>query len=175
VTDALFSPATDPGESVTDYLRVEDVADRLGKSPNTISDLLSRAPITSSTNPLGPVSRPARRLGMVPLYSKEQVDEALRRQEIDASRDRHFGGADEQLPTLSIAECRKRGLITLAETVRRSGLHEQTLRRWTRDDHTYPPAVALQARPSGESGVPMVVRDENALRAWLIENKGITI
>lgn len=157
-----------------DYLEVPTVAERTGLSPSTITDLLSRKKITSSTNVLAPISRPAARISNVPLYSEEQVAEVVARQRQTGHR--HLGGGDKPLPSLSAARCRQRNLVSvheiaeLANAADPDGMHEQTVRRWAREEETFPKAVALRSREGGHPGVPEVMRPRRAVVAWLIKH-----
>lgn len=163
-------------EEVDKYLNAARVSAATGLSVNTIEDALSRPPITNSTNVLGPLSRPARRIGNSPLWSQEQVDEAVERQR--ANGPRHLGGGDAQLPVIDSELSDQNGYLSTAEIAEitymsRSLLrgwrpvHEQTIRRFARDYEDFPPAVALRARSEGHAGVPIVVYDGEAIREWL--------
>ena len=155
------------------YLTVAQVAERTGLSPSTITDLLSRPQITSASNVLAPISRPAARIGNQPLYSHEQVGEVVSRQQ--ATGHRHLGGGDSPLPSLSPSETKKRNLVSVAEIAAMAnaanpdGVHEQTVRRWARDSEDFPPAVALRSRAGGHPGVPNVVRERAKVAKWLIK------
>lgn len=169
-------------DEVSRYLDVAQVSARTGLSTNTILDSLSRPKVTSETNVLGPLSRPAAHVGGSPLWSQEQVDESLRRQkainEQRATGQRHLGGGDEALPTMTPDEADQRGFLSTAEIaeiahMRRGqngawkSVHEQTVRRWARDDGDFPKAVALRLRSSGHPGVPIVLYNGGQVRAWL--------
>lgn len=161
-------------DEAADYLGVPAVAEQTGLSPSTIKDLLSRAPITSETNVLAPISRPACRIGNQPLYSQEQVDKVTERQR--ATGHRHLGGGDEPLPSITPAEARKRNLVSVEEIAEMAdaqnpgGVHEQTVRRWARDAEDFPPAVALRSREGGHPGVPKVVREKKKVISWLVRH-----
>jgi hypothetical protein len=156
------------------YLEVPAVAERTGLSPSTITDLLSRKQITSSTNVLAPISRPAARISNVPLYSEEQVAEVVERQRRTGHR--HLGGGDKPLPSLSAAKCRARNLVSvheiaeLANAADPGGMHEQTVRRWAREEESFPKAVALRSREGGHPGVHEVMRPRRAVVAWLVKH-----
>ena len=160
-----------------DYLNVSQVSTETGFAVATITDLLSRPPITSEANPQGPLSRPAARIGNQPLYSREQVDEAKRR--LTAGRHSHFGGGDEPLPSIDPVDARRRNLLATDEIASLvtttpggrptpSGVREQTIRRWSRDHKDFPPRVALRAREGGHAGVPMVMYDGLKAIKWLV-------
>lgn len=168
VTD-LYSQLDQAGN----YLTVAKVAERTGLSPSTITDLLSRPQITSTSNVLAPISRPRARIGNQPLYSENQVAEVVRRQQ--ATGHRHLGGGSEPLPSLTTTETRKRNLVSVAEIAAMAnakdprGVHEQTVRRWARDAEDFPPAVALRSREGGHPGVPNVVRERKKVATWLVK------
>lgn len=157
-----------------EYLEVPQVAERTGLSPSTIEDLLSRKKITSETNVLAPISRPATRISNVPLYSEKQVAEVVARQR--ATGHRHLGGGSEPLQSLSAAECNRRNLVSVREIAALAtaedpdGMHEQTVRRWAREAEDFPPAVALRSRQGGHPGVPEVMRKRKPAIAWLIKH-----
>lgn len=157
------------------FLNVPQVAERTGLSPATITDLLSRAPITSDTNVLAPISRPDARIGNQPLYSDAQVVKVIRRQR--ATNHRHLGGGDTPLTSISPEEARRRELISveeiaaLANAQSPTGVHEQTVRRWARDAKDFPPAIALRSRDGGHPGVPKVVRKRKDVLKWLIKHR----
>lgn len=156
------------------YLTVAQVSSATGFSVATIADLLSRPRITSDTNPQGPLSRPAARIGNQPLYSQEQVDRS--RQLLAAGRRQHFGGGDTPLPPVDFDEAVRRGLLStdeiasLATKANPDGVRDQTVRRWSRDHQDFPPRVALRARQGGHPGVPMVMYDGLKAIKWLIRH-----
>lgn len=171
-------------DKVGDYLNSAQVSSATGLSVNTIEDALSRPPITSETNILGPLSRPAKRIGNSPLWSRQQVEEANRRRQSDAPR--HLGGGDSQLPVvdadlsnengyLSTSEIAEIALMRRTEAHEWQPVHEQTVRRWARDYDDFPPAVALRARSTGHAGVPLVVHDGTQVRAWLATRPNIRV
>jgi hypothetical protein len=161
-------------DEANNYFGVPAVAEQTGLSPSTIKDLLSRVPITSETNVLAPISRPACRIGNQPLYSQEQIDKVTERQR--ATGHRHLGGGDAPLSSITPAEARKRNLVSVEEIAEMAnaqnpdGVHEQTVRRWARDADDVPPAVALRSREGGHPGVPKVVRERKKVAAWLVKH-----
>lgn len=163
----------DLGEAAK-YHTTEQVSDLTGFSANTIADLLSRTPITQPRNPLGPLSRPARRIGTKPLYSQEQVNESIRRRDA-ASGDRYLGGQNQPLPKVSAEDAFKRNLISVLEIAELAGVHEQTVRKWASREQDFPAPVATRDRESGHSGVPFVVRPYKAVEKWLINRGRITV
>jgi len=164
-------------DEVPNYLSVAQVSAATALSTNTIEDALSRDPITKPGNPLGPLSRPARRVGNTPLWSSEQVEEAVRLQR--ANGHRHLGGGDRPLPVVDAETADEKGYISTEEIAAMTHMvtrmargmrpvHEQTVRRWVRDNGDFPPAVALRARRAGHPGVPIVVyRADDVLRFLL--------
>lgn len=159
-------------DDATALLTVEQVSDRIGQSVTTITDLLSRAVITHPDNPLRHISRPKFRVGNRPLYTSEQVDQVVAAMAVVADRPRVLGGAE--LPSITAEEADERGLVSVMEVSAEYDIHPQALRRWARDDQTFPPAVANRRRRAGHPGVPEVVRDATAMRKWLTDNGKIT-
>lgn len=162
---------------VPKYMNVAEVSAATGLSPNTIEDALSRPPITKPNNPLAPLSRPARRIGNTPLWSHEQVERAKALQRITVGH-RHLGGGNTPLPLMDADVADERGYVSTEEiaamTHMRTGhkgslkaVHEQTVRRWARDNGDFPPAVALRARSQGHPGVPIVVYDGEEVLTFL--------
>ena len=153
-------------DAAQSYLTVAQVSEQTGFSPTTITDLLSRVPITSATNPLGALSRPAARIGTNPYYSKAQVAECLKRR--NASSDLYLGSTFTPLPKVSAEEATRRGLVSVVEIAKLADVHEQTIRRWKAREAGFPPPVALRERDEdGHSGVPFVVHEGVAVREWL--------
>lgn len=154
-------------------LNVAAVASATGLSMKTIEDALSRPPVTKKTNPLYPLSRPYRRMGNAPLWSHEQVSQAVTLRQVDERR--YLGGGDEQLPTIDAESASALGYLSTTEIAamvpnRRNPdhtVHEQTVRRWAREYDDFPNAVALRARVGGHPGVPIVVYDGDEIRGWL--------
>lgn len=155
------------------YLRTPEVASATGLSVETIGDALSRPPVTKENNPLHPLSRPERRIGNSPLWSHEQVERAveLRR----ANEPRYLGGGDGPLETIDAAKADERGYLSTTEIAAmvpnprnpERTVHEQTVRRWARENADFPRAVALRARSQGHPGVPIVVYNGDEIRRWL--------
>lgn len=157
-------------EAARNHRTVAQVSERTGFSPITITDLLSREPITSVTNPLGALSRPAARIGTNPYYSDAQIEECLRRR--NAATDLNLGGTFTPLPKVSAAEAERRGLLSITEIAELANVHEQTVRRWKSREAGFPAPVALRERDEdGHSGVPFVVHEGAAVRTWLRERK----
>lgn len=159
-------------------LNVAAVASATGLSTKTIEDALSRPPVTKASNPLFALSRPYRRMGNAPLWSQEQVDHAIELRR--AHEPRFLGGGDEPLETINAAKSDENGYLSTTEIAamvpnRRDEsrtVHEQTVRRWARENEDFPRAVALRAREGGHPGVPIVVYRGDEIRAWLT-SKGI--
>jgi predicted DNA-binding transcriptional regulator AlpA len=155
-------------ETARTYLTVAQVSELTGFSPTTITDLLSREPITSAINPLGALSRPAARIGTNPYYSTTQVEDCLKRR--NASTDLNLGGTYTPLPKVSAEDAAARDLLSVVEIAALARVHEQTIRRWKARDAHFPPPVALRERDEdGHSGVPFVVHEGAAVRVWLRE------
>lgn len=154
-------------KAATAYLEIGRVADATGLSPNTIADSLTRREITNSLNPRGALCRPAAKVGDVPLWSQEQVDEYLKRKEAQEHREA------EELPMVSTEQAREQGLVSTEEIAELFDQHDQTVRRWERYDETYPAKVARRSR-DGRSGPPEHVRELRAVLTWA-ESKGITV
>jgi len=161
-------------DEAANYLGVPAVAEQTGLSPSTIQDLLSRAPITSETNVLAPISRPEARIGNRPLYSQKQINQVTEQQR--ATGHRHLGGGDAPLPSITPTEAKRRNLVSveeiaeMADAASPGGVHEQTVRRWARDAEDFPPAVALRSREGGHPGVPKVVREKRKVVSWLVKH-----
>lgn len=147
------------------YFTVGQVANATGLSPNTITDSLTRRKITNPRNPRGALCRPEARVGDVPLWSRGQVDEYLRRQIA-------MEGVETDLPLVSTEDAKTRGLVSTEEIAGHFNQHDQTVRRWQRYDEDYPSAVARRSR-DGRSGPPEHVRELAAVLAWA-EAKGVT-
>lgn len=161
-----------PGDlaSAGKYLTQAQVSEQTSLSPKTLADALSRPRVTKEDNPMFALSRPARRIANQPLYSKTQVEQALKIQR--ANGHRHLGGGDKPLPVVSAVESARSELISAVEIAEFAGVHEQTVRRWIREQASFPPAVALRSRSGapGEKvhpGVPIVVREQAAVERWL--------
>lgn len=157
---------------LSNYLTLPEVADRTSLSPNTLKDALSRPRITRADNAMYALCRPAGRVGNQPYYSPEQVEQAL--EIAQSSQHRHLGGSDEELPGVTAEESENTGLISVVEIADFTGMHEQTVRRYIREDETFPKAVALRARGGREGvkahpGVPIVVRELEDVQAWVRE------
>jgi hypothetical protein len=157
-------------ETAATYHTTEQVSDLTGFSAKTITDLLSRKPISKGTNPQGPLSRPAARIGTKPLYSTAQIEDVLRRRKAQIGG-RYLGGQNQPLPKISFEEAQRRHLISVTEIAYLADVHEQTVRKWASRDADFPAAEATRDRSSGHSGVPFVVRPHKAVERWLI-NKG---
>lgn len=154
-------------------LNAAAVASATGLSIKTIEDALSRPPVTKKTNPLYPLSRPHRRMGNSPLWSHEQVDQAVELRQVDGPR--YLGGGDEQLPTIDPGSADALGYLSTTEIAAmvpnprnpERTVHEQTVRRWAREYGDFPNAVALRERVGSHPGVPIVVYNGDEIRAWL--------
>lgn len=155
------------------YLTAEQVSDLTGFSVNTITDLLSRKPITLKNNPLGPLSRPEARVGTKPLYSRRQVEQAIKRRDAGGG-DRFLGGGNQPLPKVSHERAEELGYISVDEIAFLADVHEQTVRKWASRERSFPAAVAVRDRQRGHSGVPFVVRPHKAVEQWLIGEGKIT-
>lgn len=152
------------------FLTVAEVSRLTGFSPNTITDLLSREPITAPSNPQGPLSRPAARIGVNPLYSTAQVEEVLRRR--GNLQDR------QKLTKFSVAEAAELDLVSMVEIAELARVHEQTVRKWSSRSDAFPRPVGERERDAeSPSGVPFVVYERRAVVAWLAQreqDKGTT-
>lgn len=154
------------------YLTIQQVSEKTSLSPNTLQDALSRTPVTRQDNPMFALSRPAARIANQPLYSKEQVDQALKIQR--ESGHRHLGGGNAPLDVIAPDEAAKLGLMSIVEMHEWSGVHEQTVRRWAREQDSFPRPVALRARAGTDGakvhpGVPVVMYERDEYERWLRE------
>lgn len=161
-------------EEAAKYFTTERVSDQTGFSVGTITDLLSREPITKPTNPQGALSRPKARIGTRPLYSQEQIDEANRRRAAQTG-DRFLGGQNQPLPKVSAEEAYRQGLISVPEIAELADVHEQTVRKWASRTKGFPEPRATRERESGHSGVPFVVYQHKAIEKWLIDEGRLTV
>ena len=160
-----------------DLLRVAEVASATGLSVKTIEDALSRPPVTKEANALVHLSRPHRRIGNAPLWSHEQVTRAVELRSGDEPR--FLGGGDTQLETIDAESANAKGYLSTTEIAAmvpnsrnpKRTVHEQTVRRWARENKDFPRAVALRARSGGHPGVPIVVYDGGEIRAWLYDRE----
>jgi hypothetical protein len=155
--DGALDLTDDLGQAAR-YLTVGLVSDATGLSTNTIRDSLTRRKITNPDNPRGALCRPVARIGDVPLWNQQQVDEYLRRKEL-------ADAATSDLPLVSTEEARERGLASTEEIAAHFKQHDQTVRRWQRYDKDYPKAVARRSR-DGRSGPPEHVRPLADVIAW---------
>jgi len=163
------------GESLAkagDYLTIAQVSNLTSLSPNTLRDALSRPPVTRKDNPMFALSRPAARIANQPLYSPEQVEQAKKIQKDTGHR--HLGGGTEALEVVSPQEAERAGLVSIVEFKDFAGVHEQTVRRWAREQESFPQPVALRSRSGGEQdgarvhpGVPIVMYEFDAAKKWL--------
>jgi predicted DNA-binding transcriptional regulator AlpA len=152
------------------YLTIQQVSERTSLSPNTLQDALSRAPVTRRENPMFALSRPAARISNQPLYSVEQVEQALKIQR--ESGHRHLGGGNKPLEVISPEEAAKIGVMSIVEMHEWSGVHEQTVRRWAREQDSFPRPVALRSRSGAggakvHPGVPVVMYERDEFEKWL--------
>lgn len=155
-------------------LRVAEVASATGLSVPTINDALSRPPVTRQANALVHLSRPYRRIGNAPLWSPEQVAKAVEMRTSD-EEPRFLGGGTQQLETIDAETADAHGYLSTTEIAAMvpnprnpaRTMHEQTVRRWARENDDFPRAVALRARSGGHPGVPIVVYDGGEIRDWL--------
>lgn len=160
-------------DQAANYLTTPEVASATGLSVKTIEDALSRPPVTKETNPLYPLSRPARRIGNAPLWSHEQVAQAVELRRADEPR--YLGGGEGPLETIDAAKSDEKGYLSTTEIAAmvpnsrdpERTVHEQTVRRWARENADFPHAVALRARSAGHPGVPIVVYNGDEIRRWL--------
>jgi predicted DNA-binding transcriptional regulator AlpA len=147
------------------YYSLMQASEETSLSPNTLADTLSRPPVTREDNPMFALSRPAARIGNSPLYSKQQVADAIRIQK--TSQHRHLGGGQSPLTVVSPEESRRCEFISIREIATYAGIHEQTVRRWAREQDSFPSPVALRARENLPPGVPIVVYELAEVKAWL--------
>lgn len=152
------------------YLTIQQVSEKTSLSPNTLQDALSRAPVTRQDNPMFALSRPEARIANQPLYSREQVERALKIQR--ESGHRHLGGGNKPLDVISPDEARKIGVMSIVEMSEWSNCHEQTVRRWAREQDSFPRPVALRSRSGAggvkvHPGVPVVMYERDQFEQWL--------
>jgi hypothetical protein len=159
-------------EEAGNYLTEVQVSELTGFAVTTIMNALSRQKITSTTNPLGPISRPVRRIGSKPLYSREQAEAALELRHKGGRK--RFGGQDEPLPSVTFEESERCGYRSVADLADQVGVHEQTVRSWFRMYATAPKPVALRERhPDDPKGAPSVVFEGGPALQWMVDNDKI--
>lgn len=147
------------------YHTLEDVSRITGRSPVTLSDALSREPVTAEDNPMSALSRPAARIGSKPLYSPEQV----KRYQKLAARREAVESEVNSLEKITPEQAKRAGLLSTTEIAGYAGVHEQTIRRWSRQRADFPRPVARRERAEGQhSGVPSNVRELEDVRRWLV-------
>src|SRR5919198_659980 len=153
-----------------EFLTAAEVSSRTGLAVSTITDLLSREPITEPSNPLRWLTRPQVRISNKPLYAPTQVARYLEQR--GGATKRHLGGGSEPLPKVSVEEATRRNLLSVEQIAHMATppVHEQTVRRWARDRQDFPRAVALRAREGGHPGVPIVVYPGREAAQWLREH-----
>lgn len=149
------------------HLTVGMVSNKTGLATRTIEDTLTRKRITNEGNPRSALCRPEYRFGKTPLWSHEQVE---RYKKLAAQTKHH----DDTLPLVTVAEAYERSLVSTAEIRERLGLHDQTLRRYQRDDNDYPEAVARLSR-EGSPGVPEHLREWVKVLGWALRHDEIEV
>jgi hypothetical protein len=160
-------------DDAKEYLTIAEVSELTGFSPGNIRNALSRPVITSQTNALGPLSRPAVRIGSRPLYSREQAEKAKGLRVKPGDR-KHFGGGDESLPGVTFEEAERAGLVSMLDIAQVVGLHEQTVRGWARTSDDFPDPVGLRERhPAEPKGAPSVVYERRPVLEWALANRKI--
>lgn len=136
---------TEQAAKALGFMTERQLADRLGLAPQYVHDQLSRPKVTNRDNPLYSISRPAVRLGTIPLYSADQLAGVLLGQDArDAAR--------EKLPTLLYDDCQKRGYTGYAELAAATGLHVGTLKKYAEGYEDFPVAVACREPRGGAPG-----------------------
>jgi hypothetical protein len=157
-------------ERAGEFLTTAEVSAITGFAPSTISSMLSRPRITAKDNPFGPISRPATRIGINPLYSREQAAAAKELREKSPDK-KHFGGGTEPLPSVRFVDAQASGLASTIDIAQQVGVHEQSVRAWSRTDASFPSPVALRERPAEEPmGAPSVVYELEPVMAWMRAN-----
>ncbi len=138
----------DPGRAAQFYT-VGKLSDLIGLAPGTITDSITRAPITNPDNPRSAICRPYARIGRLPLWTKKQADAYLRiqRRQQESAVDK-----TELLEPVDVNEARERNLFSFVEYARMFSVHDQTLRRAQSQDGSFPLAVARRKREV--AGVP---------------------
>lgn len=145
------------------YLAVGEVSDATGLAQATILDAITRN-ISNADNPLIALASPAVIFNKGPLWSTEQVDQYNAQQKAKTA-----GKAltSALLPRISPEEAQQRGLVSLRELAERSQQHEQTVRRWVKDQR-FPQAVARR-KQEGEPGQPEHVYPQVDALTWIAQ------
>lgn len=163
---ALAVDLADDLAQAPEHLTIGQVSDLTGLAASTISDTLTRRAITHEDNPRIAICRPDFRIGPMPLWSREQVEEYGK---IKAGKP-----GDEDLPTVTPGEAARDGLVTTAEIRERLDVHDQTLRRYQRSSSSYPPAVGRLSR-EGSPGVPEHLRRWEDVLTWALRQQGLEV
>jgi hypothetical protein len=158
----------DPGRAAL-YLTVGQLSNAVGLAPGTITDSLTRPPITVKDNPRRAICRPAARIGRLPLWTRQQLDEFLAIRD-RVEKDRELG--PHAIEAVTVDQALERGLFSLVEYAELFDVHDQTLRRAQSQDGTFPPAVAR--RRKDVPGVPEHLFERAAMTTWA-ESKGYIV
>lgn len=158
------------------YLTVQKLSDEIGLAVATIMDTLARNPLDA--DPRSAIFRPAARIGQtalaaVPLWAPEQRDRYLklakaRNATNTVERKRKSAGGAAGLPVHNVAEAAERGLASTEELAEITGVAENTLRRWARENRDFPPEVGIAERvPPHQMGPPRTLRKIQAVKDWI--------
>ena len=170
---------SDRPSQVADYLTRTEVCERTHLAPATLDDALLRPKISDPANPRGALCRPAARIGGVlkptPLWTEAQVAEYLKRVKRKSKTRR--ANPRGKLPVLTAGQATAKGLASIKDIARivparvpggKPGRAENTVRRYARDNHDFPPEVA---RASGHYGPPRGYRDQVAVLEWIARHE----
>lgn len=162
-----------------EYLTAQQLSDLINLAPATIMDSLTRRPRPS--DPRSAIYRPVARIGQtrvaaVPMWSREQADEynelaEVRESHLADSRRAKTGGGAGGLPTYNVADAAEHGLASTEELAEITGMAENTLRRWARENADFPPEVGIAERVApNQYGPPRTLRSIEAVQRWIAEN-----
>lgn len=164
------------------------VSDATGLSTVTINDCMYRPVATDEDNPRTYLCRPAYRVGSVPYWGADQVEQAAR---VAAGRRERVGRGPE-LPLIADGDDAPDGadVVGVRDIALAVERHEQTVRKWTAgsystgaietpDDEStaepFPEPVARRMQPTElRQGNPETVYRRAEVLAWLASEMGIT-
>lgn len=164
----------------SEYLTVEMLSDAIGLAPATIMDALTRRP--TDTDPRHAIYRPAARIGQtrvaaVPMWGLDQAhayNKLHRAREIALGESRRSKTVQAgNLPVYNVAAAAEKGLASTEELAEITGVAENTLRRWARENTDFPPEVGIAERvPPYQYGPPRTLREIGRVNAWIKVNIG---
>ena len=156
-----------------DYLNVKGLADQIGLAPATIMDTLPLRTLQSD-DPRSAIYRPAARIGQtrlaaIPMWDPAQAEAyneiADGREDISQER----AARRARLPVYTLLQAAEHGLASTKELAQAIGVAENVVRKWSRNDATFPPEVAVAERVAPHQyGPPRMLRSLVEVRAWVL-------